>query len=200
MPPDVLEHLFEPFFTTKPKGEGTGLGLPTVYGIVRQHEGWVNVYSEVGRGTTFHIYLPASAAAAQAERPLAPAEMVLEGQGERILIVEDDEGVRRFAVSTLEAYGYCVATAGSIREAIALLAQEEGAWDAIFADFILPDGTGLDLLTAVRAKRPGLPALLTSGWASPALAMQPEGIPFIKKPYGVTELLKAIRKVLSLTR
>ncbi len=197
MPPEVLEHIFEPFFTTKPKGEGTGLGLSTVYGIVRQHEGWINVYSEVGRGTTFHIYLPALPERAVATRLAVPAEAATGGRGERILVVEDDERVRRFAVTTLEAYGYQVGQAGSIREALALFAQEEGAWGALFTDFILPDGTGLDLLAAIYAKRPGLPVLLTSGWAGQALVGRERGYPFLQKPYGVGDLLKAIQQILS---
>lgn len=202
MPPEVLEHIFEPFFTTKAKGEGTGLGLSVVYGIVRQHDGWVNVYSEVGKGTTFHIYLPAALERAGVKEAAAPVDWAaLQGQGEQILLVEDEERVRTLAVSALETHGYRVEAAGSVQEALALFAQHGDAFDALFSDVILPDGTGLDLAATLRATHPDLPVLLTSGWAGRLAGeeanLRAQRYLFLQKPYGIIELLMAIHKTLA---
>ncbi len=195
---DILAHIFEPFFTTKEQGKGTGLGLSTVYGIVKQHDGWITVYSEPGHGTTFRIYLPALVAETPAHPSdaLAPA-VAAPGRDERILIIEDDPLVRRMTQQMLNRHGYRAVAASSCAEAQAMY---NGLFDLVLSDVILPDGNGLDLVRQLQLQRPGLRCILTSGYADiherwPEI--EQHRWPFLIKPYSQADLLRALATALA---
>jgi CheY-like chemotaxis protein len=160
---ETLSHLFEPFFTTKPVGQGTGLGLSTVYGIVKQSEGYVWAYSEPGHGVTFKIYLPMDASAAavppQPEAPVARAN-----PGEVVLVVEDEEAVRNMTARLLENEGYRVLVSGNGREALESIQRGMARLDLVITDVAMPDMNGHELAAHLRRLRPGLPVLFMSGY------------------------------------
>jgi PAS domain S-box-containing protein len=204
MSKQVLEHIFEPFFTTKGAGKGTGLGLSVVYGIVRQHDGMIHVYSQVGEGTTFRIYLPvfesAEAESVEGTRPAEGVATALYGKGERLLLVEDEDGVRDFAIRTLRRYGYDLLVASSLEEARQLFSEGPDGIDALFTDVVLPDGNGLDLAEELRARKPGLRLLFSSGYMDDKSRwpmIRDRGYRFLQKPYPIQDLLAALREVLS---
>ena len=195
----TIERIFEPFFTTKDIGEGTGLGLSVVYGIVRQHKGWINVYSEPGRGTAFRVYLPAAydLAGEDAEEE-APLES-LRGRGETVLVVEDEEELRAFGVRVLTEMGYAVLDAGDAQQALALAEREQGPIDLVFCDCVLPDQTGIQLVERLLQLRPDLRVVLTSGYTddkSQWALIRDRGYVFIQKPYRLADLLQSVRKQL----
>jgi two-component system, cell cycle sensor histidine kinase and response regulator CckA len=203
MTDDVQERIFEPFFTTKAAGRGTGLGLSVSYAVVRDHGGWINVYSEPEQGTTFRVYLPACDEDAEASglrqgtEPEAAATS--SGQGERILLVEDEDDVRRFAGAALEGAGYTVFEAANVADALRLVEQHDGYFDLVFCDMILPDRTGIELVGELRARYPDLHVLLASGYADQRAhwgTVREEGYPYMQKPYGLTQLLAAVRETL----
>ena len=205
IPPDLLGKVFEPFFTTKDTGKGSGLGLSTVYGFVKQSGGHVRLQSDLGAGTTVRIYLPRAAAPGEAATPraaVAPAEPFPRARaGEAILIVEDHEDVRRFAISALEGLGYRVLHATDGRSALRLLdATEAPGPHLVFTDVVLPGGmSGLELAAAVSKRYPALPVLFTSGHAR-SLAL-PEGAPVppervLAKPYTVERLAASVREAI----
>ncbi len=154
---EVKGHLFEPFFTTKAVGQGTGLGLSVVYGIVKQNKGWIHVYSEVGLGTTIKIYLPACET--PAENP-----QTTRTQHERILLVEDDATRRDLVAQALESAGYKPVVAASAEDALELFKLHEEPFDMLFSDILLPGKSGIELADLLREKNPGLPILLYSGY------------------------------------
>ena len=192
-------HLFEPFFTTKGPGKGTGLGLSTVYGIVKQSGGWIRVSSEVGKGTTFEIYLPridAEPAAAE-EKPIAAAEW---GNNDTVLVVEDEEGVRGLATSVLESLGYRVLSAADGNEALALEAVAEGPIDLVLTDVVLPGMTGKQLAERLKVLRPETRVLFTSGYSQDVIAhhgVLDRDVTYIAKPYSPDDLAAKVREVLS---
>lgn len=202
MTPEVKERIFEPFFTTKGPGRGTGLGLSVVYGIIQQHEGMIHVYSEVGQGTTFRIYLPVSlesATEAATPTPESESEQLPRGRHERILLVEDEPGVRDFALSALRKYGYQPFVAENAAAAELLFTEIEGRIDLLFSDVVLPDQTGLELAASLRAKKPDLRLLLTSGYMDEKSRwpiIRDRGYPFLQKPYPLDNLLRTVRQVL----
>jgi PAS domain S-box-containing protein len=203
MTPEVRERIFEPFYTTKAPGLGTGLGLSVSYAVVQDHGGWINVYSEPGQGTTFRVYLPVLAGDddTPSKRQGASQDALAAGagRGERILLVEDEDDVRRFALAALASNGYEVYIAGDAFEALRLAEQHAGQLDLLFSDVILPDQTGIELAAALRARWPGLPILLASGYAdqrSHSGVVQKEGYPYIQKPYRLAQLLMAVRQAL----
>lgn len=203
MTPDVRERIFEPFFSTKGPGRGTGLGLSVVYGIIQQHEGMIHVYSEPGRGTTFRIYLPVCANSAHALSPETDhmAFALPRGRNERILLVEDEQGVRDFAANALRQYGYKPVVASRADEAERLFDEAQGDFDLVFSDVVLPDRTGLELAESLRAKKPGVRFLLTSGYLDDKSRwplIRERGYPFIHKPYPLQTLLATIRQTLDL--
>lgn len=200
MPLEVLDRIFEPFFTTKKVGQGSGLGLSMVYGFVRQSDGHIVVDSTVGSGTTVKLYLPRleSLPVPEAERSPA-ARRHGRGGGETILVVEDDDPVRRSTSSVLTKHGYRVLQAATAQDAIEI-ARQESRLDLIFTDVILPgDIMGIELARQVIAERPHIRVLLTSGYAPTAFVGNvglDEAPPFLPKPYRHDELTAKIRDVL----
>ena len=192
-------HVFEPFFTTKERGKGTGLGLSTVFGIVQQNKGYIAVYSEVGRGTTFKVYLPLTAEMVTPTRsqPSAPPR---EGGGETILLVEDDSVVRRFALDALRRRGYQVLEAADGAEAKAVFASPATRIDLILTDVIMPGINGLELAAELRRKHPGLKVMYMSGYTDEALANATEVAPatLLQKPFTATVLARAVRDALDI--
>jgi PAS domain S-box-containing protein len=201
MPPEVRAHIFEPFFTTKSKHQGTGLGLATVYGLAQQHGGWVHVYSEVGQGSTFKVYIPAFAsteASVVAPGPVV-SEPYLAGHGQRVLLVEDEAGVRELALRILRQNNYIVTAAGSVGEALKLHAEAPAPFELLLSDVVLPDGNGLELVEQLLVKQPGLRVVMASGYTDERSrwpAIQARGLRFIPKPYPAAALLRLLHEVL----
>jgi PAS domain S-box-containing protein len=196
MPPEVKERIFEPFFTTKPKGMGTGLGLATVYGIVKQMGGWIWVYSEPGQGTTFKVYFPRTDEGISTVPSLPKTDV----RGtEVILVVEDQEEVRKLAVTALQRQGYTVYSAGSATEALKFCDQHQGPLELLLTDVIMPDTSGHELAKQVTTKRPRLRVLFMSGYTDNALAhhgvLNPS-VAYIQKPFTPVSLAEKVRDVL----
>jgi PAS domain S-box-containing protein len=195
MDPDVRAHAFEPFYTTKGPGKGTGLGLSTVFGIMEQSNGYVEVDSEPGRGTTFRLYLPAALAAADAPSRTDPAA-AMPGVG-TILVVEDEQPVRALACRILEKAGYVVLAAATGEQALDVEAWHEGPIDLLFTDVILPGMSGRELAEVVTARRPGMPVLYASGYNQEiaiARGVLGPGISYLPKPYSGEQVLRRIRE------
>ena len=198
MDKETLAHIFEPFFTTKGVGEGTGLGLATVYGIVKQNDGFINVYSEPGHGTTFKIYLPrfeAEAAQAQAETAAKP----LQRGTETVLLVEDEEAILDIGQAILEELGYTVLTAGTPGEAIRLAGEYAGDIHLLITDVVMPEMNGRELAERLTAMKPGLKCLYMSGYTADVIAHRgvlDEGVHFIQKPFSMKDLAAKVREVL----
>jgi signal transduction histidine kinase/CheY-like chemotaxis protein len=197
MSADVRARIFEPYFTTKDVGKGTGLGLSTAYGIVRQSDGHIQVYSEPGQGTTFRIYLP------RTEAQTAVAEAVTDenmpGGTEHILLVEDDPSVRRLSREILGRLGYSVTEAASGRAGLALGSDDTKHFDLALCDVILGDMSGPAVYEALRALRPNVRVLYMSGYADEAIVrtgVLEEGLPFLQKPFTPRDLALRIREVL----
>jgi two-component system cell cycle sensor histidine kinase/response regulator CckA len=196
MASEVMAHVFEPFYTTKPVGKGTGLGLATVYGIAQQHHGWVEVLSELSKGSTFKVFIPGINNAARlpaAVQPLLPTQ----GGGETILVVEDEEPVRRFVTDVLQSHGYSVLTAESGPTAVDEWAKRDKQVDLLLTDMVMPGGlSGRDLARKLMSETPGLKVIYTSSY-SPGLAgndisLLEEGT-FLAKPYVPSKLLQMVR-------
>jgi PAS domain S-box-containing protein len=197
MSAETQAHIFEPFFTTKEVGRGTGLGLSTVYGIVKQMGGAVRVTSEPGQGTTFRLFFPVTRE--RPAEPAAPAPAVTPRGHETLLLVEDEDAVRHFLTRALERAGYHVLGAGDPATAIVLASAADEEIDLIITDVVLPGGTGPELVKTLTAARPGLPALYISGYADAVLARQqvtPKASHFLQKPFSAAELLARIRHIL----
>jgi PAS domain S-box-containing protein len=194
----TLKRIFEPFFTTKEVGKGTGLGLATVYGIVKQHRGWIEVDSSPGHGTRFDIYLPLGSS----PRPSARAELqgTVLGGSETILLVEDDESVRRAVRGELQRLGYNVLEAGNADQALSAWGQHHASIDLLYTDMIMPGGmTGLDLAERLRASKPKLKILLSSGYSlelSAVGALSEKRISYLAKPCDTALLAQSIRQCL----
>jgi two-component system cell cycle sensor histidine kinase/response regulator CckA len=202
MTPEVKAHTFEPFFTTKEIGKGTGLGLAMVHGVVKQSGGHIEVDSEVGRGTTFRIYLPRLEQAAADSRP-NPAEVVAPGGRETVLLAEDEAGVRTLARMILESNGYTVLAAGTPGEATDLAARHEGALDLLVTDVIMPQMNGRQLAGLLRTLHPGLKVLYISGYDPTGLhegvlgpGTPENGTAFLEKPFTPTALARKVRELL----
>jgi signal transduction histidine kinase len=190
--------IFEPFFTTKDVGAGTGLGLATVYGIVKQNQGFINVYSEPGLGTTFSVYLPRHAGQAE---PVASLEVALSChcEGETILVVEDEPAILKVTAMILTRQGYTVLQAGSPREALRLAQEQGAAIHLLVTDVVMPGMNGLELAKKLQALYPGLKRLFMSGYTADVIAnngVLDEGLQFIHKPFSVPDLAAKVREVL----
>jgi len=189
--------IFEPFFTTKGPGKGTGLGLSTVYGVVKQSLGFVWVYSEVGRGTSFKILLPQVTEAAGTDRP-EPAVASSTGT-ETILLAEDNAGLRKLATRVLEPAGYTVLGAASGEEALRLLERHEEPVHLLLSDVVMPGMSGRQLAERIAETRPGMKVLYMSGYTSDTIVRHgvlEARVPFLNKPFTGAALLRKIREVL----
>ena len=195
---DILGHIFEPFFTTKAVNKGTGLGLATVYGIVKQNNGFINIYSEPNQGTLFKIYLPRQEDL-PAEKPLEPAAAPPHGRGETVLIVEDDPSILRLAQKILDGLGYGVLTAGTTKEALESAEKHAGGIHLLVTDVIMPEMNGRDLAQRLRLLFPEIKSLFMSGYTADIIArhgvLDPE-VHFIQKPFSKRDLATAVRKAL----
>jgi CheY-like chemotaxis protein len=190
-------HLFEPFFTTKEVGKGTGLGLSTIHGIVEQSGGYVEAESELGRGTTFKIYLPrvVGGEADPGEPEAAPAS----GGHETVLVVEDQAEVRGYAAAALGAYGYQVIQAENAEDALLLCGREGEHVDLILTDVVMPSLSGKELADRLKERRPGIKVLFMSGYAADAMVhhgVLQEDAEFIEKPFSPDQLAIKVRRML----
>jgi signal transduction histidine kinase/ActR/RegA family two-component response regulator/HAMP domain-containing protein len=201
MDPAIMGHLFEPFFTTKDIGKGTGLGLATVYGIVKQHEGWVEAKSDPGKGSTFDVFFPATdevhAVAKEEETITAP---VVTGGTETVLIVEDEHVLRSMARDILEGYGYQILEASSGKEALEVWNRQASRIDLLLTDMVMPGGvSGVDLAELLQASLPRLRVVFTSGYAANEVnreVLAKTSARFLPKPYTRDELAQTIRECL----
>jgi PAS domain S-box-containing protein len=197
MSEEVKRQIFEPFFTTKEKGKGTGLGLATVYGIVRHGEGWIRVDSAPGAGTTFHIYLPRTQAAAQAAAT-APAAALAKGS-ETVLLVEDEDAVRELTEQMLKSHGYRVLQAASGAEALELAASYPGTIHLLMTDVILPQMNGQVLAEALWSTRPEIKVLYMSGYSEEVIGqgMPDRRVAYLAKPFSSVDLAAKVRQTLA---
>jgi hypothetical protein len=195
----TLNRLFEPLFTTKAPGKGTGLGLSTVYGVVRQSGGFIGVYSEIGHGTSFKIYLPRTAEGEAGESPAGEASPAATVGTETILLVEDQPEVRHVARRVLTMHGYRVLSAGDGASALEIATTEPGPIDLVLTDVVMPGMNGAELAVAIRPVRPDAKVILMSGYADTAAAQRdqvPEGAEFLQKPFTPDGLARKVRQVL----
>jgi PAS domain S-box-containing protein len=189
--------IFEPFFTTKEVGEGTGLGLSVVYGIIKQHNGYINVYSESGKGTTFNIYLPVIKSDVEETRPSTVT--IPTGGTETILLTEDDLEVRKLTKDVLQKFGYKVLEAVDGEDAINKFIEDKDKIQLIILDVIMPKKSGKEVYDEIKKVRPDVKALFTSGYAKDIIQKRgilQEGLNFIPKPTSPKELLRKVREVL----
>ncbi len=199
MDPATLENIFEPFYTTKPTGKGTGLGLPTVYGIARQNNGFVNVHSDPGKGATFRIYLPRHEGESGREDP-AHIPGKARGGSENILVVEDETSILRLAETMIGKLGYSVLSAATPGEAMER--ARENPVDLLITDVVMPEMSGRELAQRLRKCYPSLKTLYMSGYTADVIARQgvlDEGVAFIQKPFSFRELAERIREVIDET-
>jgi CheY-like chemotaxis protein len=195
---ETQTHVFEPFFTTKELGKGTGLGLATVYGIVKQNQGFINIYSELGRGTTFKVYVPRSLSEDQLTEesettPEAPG-------GGTVLLVEDDQMVRKTSRAMLEAIGYTVIVAETPMDALSWCAQKERRIDLLLTDVVMPEMNGPELRNRIIALRPEIKVLFMSGYTADVIAHRGvlnKGVNFIEKPFRIKDLARKVRQVIA---
>jgi PAS domain S-box-containing protein len=198
MSPEVMEHIFEPFFTTKAVGEGTGLGLATVFGIVKQNGGFVNVYSEPGKGTTFKLYLP-RAVAEDVSAAATPGVAETPNGTETVLLAEDEPALLELAQILLTELGYAVLVAASPAEAIRLTKEYQGEIHLLMTDVIMPEMSGRDLLKQVILRRPEIKCLFMSGYTADIIAQQgilDQDVHFLQKPFSLTSLAVKVREAL----
>ncbi|MGB8719278.1 MAG: response regulator, partial [Desulfobacterales bacterium] len=196
---ETRQRIFEPFFTTRRRDRGTGLGLAAVYGIVRNHKGFIAVNSLPNKGTTFEILLPASPAAAPAGTPPLQRGQIVRGRG-KVLLVDDEEMIVTVGKAMLEKMGYHVQTALSGQEALAVYGQKKEAVDLVILDMIMPDAGGDETFDRLRAIDPEVRVLLSSGYslegkASQIMARGCNG--FIQKPFSLNELSQKVQQVMA---
>ncbi len=198
MDKDTLEHIFEPFFTTKDVGKGTGLGLATVYGIVKQNNGFINVYSEPANGTTFSIYLPRTTEAKEAQEA-SEDELPPTGAG-NILLVEDDEMVLQITRGMLESIGYSVTAVGAPGDALSLFEKLESPVDLVITDVVMPAMSGKELRNKLLEIRPETKVLFMSGYTADVIAhhgVLEEGVHFLQKPFTIKSLAGKVSDVMA---
>jgi PAS domain S-box-containing protein len=199
IPRENLSKIFEPFFTTKEVGKGTGLGLATVFGIVQQHKGWINVYSEVGRGTTFRIYLPRLTKLA-GEKPEPSSMMFMRGGDETILFVEDDAFLRPSISQTLSRLGYRVLAAGNGKEALEVWGKNRDEIRLLLTDMVMPGGmTGKELSRRLLQENPKLKVIFASGYSAEVVGKEfplEDGVNFLNKPFDTRKLAQTVRDIL----
>ena len=203
MTPAIMARIFEPFFTTKDIGKGTGLGLATVYGIVKQHLGWIEVASQVGQGSTFNVLLPATTQPAQARQPGAELTVEVRGGQETILLVEDEPVLRNMAHIILKDCGYRVLEATTGVEAVEVWNQHPAAIDLLLTDMVMPEGmSGMDLAQKLAASKPGLKIIFASGYSMDEMDtdfLRKGNALFLQKPYTHVTLSQAVRDCLDMS-
>jgi PAS domain S-box-containing protein len=197
MDTETLENLFEPFFTTKKVGEGTGLGLAMIYGIVKQNKGFINVYSEPGQGTTFKLYLPRTR---EAEDAIAEtvAKTVAKGS-ETVLLVEDEESILRLGKAVLEQFGYKVLPAGTPEQALVMAERYEGPIHLLVTDVVMPKMNGKELMERLKKLRPHIKVLFMSGYTGNVIVHRgilEDDVQFLQKPFSINSLVGKVREVL----
>jgi CheY-like chemotaxis protein len=194
----TLARIFEPFFTTKEPGEGTGLGLAVVHGIMQEHEGAITVYSQPGEGTVFHLYFPARAGAVSKDD--APPAAVISGKGQRILFVDDEEILAVMGQKTLERLGYKVEAQTSVTAALALVRADPQRFDLIITDQTMPEMTGLDFARDLQEIRPDLPIILTSGYSANLTVERTRALgirEMLAKPHTIQTLAMTVQRALA---
>jgi signal transduction histidine kinase/CheY-like chemotaxis protein len=199
MDKETVKQIFEPFFTTKKAGKGTGLGLATVYGIVKQNKGFINVYSEPGNGTTVKVYLARHSAPQMSKEPVRKLPEEVSGQGETILVVEDETDILELIRTMLEQQGYRVLTAASPSEALALARRHPGPIDLLITDIVLPEMNGRDLNRHLASLFPNLKVVFMSGYTANVIAhhgVLEQGVHFIQKPFSRKDLAVKIKEAL----
>jgi CheY-like chemotaxis protein len=192
----TMEHIFDPFFTTKEVGKGTGLGLASVYGIVKQHEGYVDVSSELLRGTTFDIYLPL--AEFEHQKRVDAREEVERGT-ERVLVVEDDDSVRNMVKLILTGHGYRTLEATDGEDAVRVYRANRGSIDLVILDVVMPRMNGKEVLDEILRMDRNVKAIFVSGYTGDIMSekgIRSENVDFVQKPLSATRLLSKVRKVL----
>jgi len=198
MDAETQSHIFEPFFTTKEKGKGTGLGLATVYGIVKQSGGFIWVYSELGKGTCFKIYIPRVDQVEEHSGAPVPTAEVPTGT-ETVLLTEDEQDVREIAREFLESGGYKVVEAKDASEAVQLARQHSGAIDLLVTDMVMPGMTGQELAVQLQREYPGLCIVFMSGYSEHAATEMANADPTVRllsKPFSRGALLRTVREIL----
>jgi len=199
MTPEVREHLFEPFFTTKEVGKGTGLGLATVFGIVKQNHGFINVYSEPDHGTTLKIYLPRAEGASDAG--IEPPAQTPNRGAETVLLVEDEEQILGLGQRILQQHGYTVLAARSAEDAIRIARQFHGRIHLLITDVVMPGLNGKQLKQQIEDGQPQLKCLFMSGYTADVIAhhgVLDEGVHFLQKPFTLAALTAKVRELLDL--
>ena len=194
----TLDNLFEPFFTTKEVGQGTGLGLAAIYGIIRQNNGFINVYSEPGSGSFFHIYLPRYFAEDDAATAV-PEKKTASGDTETILLVEDESAILEMTCMMLERKGYAVISAATPGQAVEKAKNHSGAIHLLMTDVVMPEMNGRDLAEKITPFYPGIRLLFMSGYSADIIAHQgvlDDGVAFIQKPFSMAELTEKLREIL----
>jgi PAS domain S-box-containing protein len=200
--PEILRRIFEPFFTTKEVGKGTGLGLATVYGIIKQHQGWIEVESQLGQGTTFRVYLPEAAESCEVSTE-RPTECAVRGGTESILVVEDEQAVRELVCSLLVSHGYKVLQAESGVRALEVWREHKREIALLLTDVVMPDRiNGRELAEQLWADRPALKVIFTSGYSADVIGKDlatRRGFNYVQKPYHPRKLAMAVRDCLDAT-
>ncbi len=199
MSTEIMEHIFEPFFTTKETGKGTGLGLATAYGIIKQHGGYIWVYSEAGRGTTFKVYMPISSESPSQKDKTVKPKTLIKGTAS-VMIVEDDIRVLKLASQILSAQGYSIIETSSAEEAVTIAKEAKGPIHLLISDVIMPVMKGPEVFEKIREFHPEIRALFMSGYTHDIISRQgilKEGIEFIQKPFTVNGLAEKVAAVLS---
>ena len=195
--PETVDRVFEPFFTTKKVGQGTGLGLSQVIGFAQQSGGEVSVVSAIGQGSTFTLHLPQAADDRRVVREAKDLEVVPDGRGARVLVVDDDPQVGRLATHMLKELKYFATLVGSAEEALALLGEDPDGFKVVFSDVVMPGMDGLALTRTIRDRFPGLPVLLTTGFSAALADSSAGAFPVLQKPYAINELARALHRVIT---
>jgi signal transduction histidine kinase/CheY-like chemotaxis protein/HAMP domain-containing protein len=204
MDESIISHIFEPFFTTKEVGKGTGLGLATVYGIVKQHDGWIEVTSEIGKGSVFHVFFPATNTPAETTKRDSDPAAFLRGGDETILIVEDEPVLREMAHLILNECGYRIHDAATGPEALEVWNREAGAIDLLLTDMVMPEGvSGVELAEMLLLKKPELKVIFASGYTVDEVSeafLEKNNARFLQKPYTRVSLARIVRQALDQTQ
>jgi two-component system cell cycle sensor histidine kinase/response regulator CckA len=194
------ERIFEPFFTTKGTGKGTGLGLATVYGIVKQHNGFIHVESEPGQGSTFRIFLPVNETPAAGEiRAPVSEDLPVRSGTETILLADDHDGIREMAQSVLKAKGYDVLLAHDGEEAVEIFTAHRDSISLVLLDVIMPRRSGPEVFTAIKALNPGVSVVFATGYSDEIATLADlveRGVAILRKPYSPSVLCRRVREVL----